>query len=193
MHGPEDERLRELLALARGGDRGAFDELTIALRPRIKTMGWVSSYLQPRLDGSDIAQEVLMNVWSGLPEFRGSGIPQFLAWVRQTAIHALRDQHSHAYAKKRDARREGGEMPPELADSTLGPADIANAGEFWRCIADCLPKLTEAQREAVELIVFKCMGYAEAGEVLGKNRGTVMTNFRAALPVLRRCLGEETL
>ena len=124
----DDERLRALLARARAGDRDAFFELAQALRSRIKGVGWIAPHVQAQLDGSDVAQEVLLRVWAALPELKSGGIPQFLAFVRTTARHVFMDTRERAEADCRDARRQGEELPELFSDEDADPVDVRAFG-----------------------------------------------------------------
>ena len=71
---PHDDATHELIAAARGGDRGAFDALAALHRSRLQ--GIVEQRLGPELRGrlavDDVLQETFLRAFRGLARFRST-------------------------------------------------------------------------------------------------------------------------
>jgi RNA polymerase sigma-70 factor (ECF subfamily) len=65
------------------------------------------------------------------------------------------------------------------------------ASEAGEAVRRAMGRLTPTLREAVELVVFQDLPYAEAGEVLGVPLGTVKSRIFNALKKLKEHLGHE--
>jgi len=164
-----------VLAAAQAGAPWAFERLYRDLA------GQVTGYLrvQGAAEPDDLASEVFIGVFSGLPQFTGdeSG---FRSWVFTIAHRRLVDE------RRRLARRPAVVPEDDLTPLTGGDAetDAVNAlGEQWvRRVCRDLP----ADQGAVLLLrVLGDLTLEQVAEVLGKSPGAVKQLQRRALTGLR--------
>ena len=99
----------DLIARARGGDKGALNSLFDRHRDRLRRMVEVrlDTRLQARLDASDVVQEAYVDVAGRLDEYlRDPKLPLFL-WLRLIVGERLMKLHRHHLGTQmRDAGRE---------------------------------------------------------------------------------------
>src|SRR5262245_5528075 len=83
---PEDQEVRELIARARAGDRGALDALIRRYRPRLERLiraRWRQQ--DAAVSASDIVQDASRRVFLKLHGFHGQDRREFEAWLWQIA------------------------------------------------------------------------------------------------------------
>jgi len=102
------EKMRELIDLARGGSREAFDGIVERYRGKLDT--WVQGQLGERLRGKveaeDIIQESLLQAFQSLGRFRGKTEASFRAWLQAIARHVILNQLRRHRLRGEDQPRE---------------------------------------------------------------------------------------
>jgi RNA polymerase sigma-70 factor (ECF subfamily) len=135
----------------------------------------------------DLLQETFLRVWNRIASFdaeRGALGPWVLTIARNRAIDYLRStdwRHSQASS---DLERL--ERPRLFVDIEEQYADR----DRIRQIRDAFTKLSENQRNVLELAYFEGLSQSEMAERLKMPLGTVKTWVRTALQTLRQELGE---
>lgn len=133
----------------------------------------------------DLVQETFMRVWNraqGLDAQKGSVGPWLLAVARNRAIDYLRS----AGGRERNAIEfEETDHPALYIDMER---DILFSDKARR-IKTAVEKLSQHQREVIELAYFEGLSQTEMAERMGQPLGTVKTWVRAALKNLRDELG----
>ena len=137
-------------------------------------------------DGQDLAQRTFLRLWRYRKKYKADGakFTTFLFMLaRQESIDFFRAE----------ARRRVQEESLAQAAGELTPATGTGAGalSFGDAVRRAMRRLTPTLREAVELVVFQDMPYAEAGQVLGVPLGTVKSRMSNALKRLKELLGHE--
>lgn len=159
----------ELVALAAGGDRGAFGELVrrhaSAVRITLRRMG-----AQPAL-AYDVAQDAFLQAFERCAEFRGEGA--FVGWVKRIAarLYLKRLRHNARYV----AELEGEPEPETEGVDAGGRMDLDEA----------LKALPEAERLCVSLCHGAGLTHAEIATTLGLPLGTVKSHVKRGLDRLR--------
>ena len=135
-------------------------------------------------DGQDLAQRTFLRLWRYRKRYRAEGA-KFT-----TFLFMLARQESIDFFRAETRRRMQEES---LAAAELAPAAGAGAASssFGESVRKAMGRLTPTLREAVELVVFQDMPYAEAGQVLGVPLGTVKSRMSNALKRLKELLGHE--
>jgi len=188
---PTDE---DLVALAQGGDTGAYDRLVTRHRGRIYAM--IRQMIKNEADAWDLAQESFIKAWKALPRFEAKA--RFSTWLYRIA-------HNTVYDWVRRRRPEsGGELNDEtFGESRIDPAslttpsadrrpDEALAGDELReKIEAALAQLSPAHRQAVVLKDVHGLAYKEIAEVMGCSLGTVMSRLFYARQKLQQLLKDE--
>ena len=136
------------------------------------------------VDGQDLAQRTFLRLWRYRRKYTADGakFTTFLFMLaRQESIDFFRAE----------ARRRVQEDALVQAAAELAPAAGAAAPQSGEKVRRAMGRLTPTLREAVELVVFQDMPYAEAGVVLGVPLGTVKSRVFNAMKRLKELLGHE--
>jgi RNA polymerase sigma-70 factor (ECF subfamily) len=185
----DDSKLEELVALARGGSRTAFDALAWRVRDRIQ--GWAARLTNDQDDAEDVAQLVLLRLHQQVAEFEGRS--RFTTWLymvtkRVVLSRRARERRRDALSAARaDALVPGGaEAEPEPIERTVG--DGRGVGEL---VASYLHVLSEREREVFELGDLRGLNATEIAERLGVKAVTVRTQLMRARRKIRLRMLEE--
>jgi RNA polymerase sigma-70 factor (ECF subfamily) len=170
----------ELVARAQQGDQQAFATLYETYRPL------VYRFLRRRLDGADeavedLTEDVFVKLYEKLDRYVERGLP-FTAWLYRIAHNQLVD-----YVRT---------LPRHQARSLDGVVDVAEtqATAEYRSVLDretlapALARLTDEQRQAVELRFLQGMSVAETAATMGRSEEAVKKLQARALVNLRRYL-----
>jgi RNA polymerase sigma-70 factor (ECF subfamily) len=158
-----------LAALAREGDRAAFDGLYRRYAPMVHAI-LLSTVSSRELD--DLVQDVFLAAWRGIERLRDAD--QVGAWLgtiaRNRGLAARRRQPSRA------------ELPDGLADR---PRD---EGEEILSVLQTLP---EAYREPLTMRLVEGMTGPEIAAATGLTHGSVRVNLHRGMKLLREKLREK--
>jgi RNA polymerase sigma-70 factor (ECF subfamily) len=165
--------LPSIIALARAGDRDAFDELVRRHRAHIRR-------LLQRLckDGSladDLAQDTFLHAWRRLHGLRVD--IAFSSWLRQIAV-SLWLQH---------LRRQPARPATESAETHAYDALDAAID-----LDDALSRLTPHERLCVALAYGEGMSHSEIATATSLPLGTVKTLIARGSAYLRECLAAHS-
>jgi RNA polymerase sigma-70 factor (ECF subfamily) len=191
-----------LIGRIRRGDDAARQQLLSRHRDPLRRMIAVrmDRRLAPRLDPSDIVQDVLADADSELSDYlRRRPIP-FYPWLRQLAWDRLVEEHRrHVRATKRTVKREEPdflELPDEsaclLADRLLdrrsSPSQHAVREETRRRVRAAIALLPDRDREVLVLRHLEQLTTAQTAGVLGITEAAVKARHVRALDRLQRRL-----
>lgn len=162
-----------VVALAMGGDRGAFTEL---VRRR---QSWLRNLLRRLCHDSaladDLAQQVLLRAWHALPALKSVGA--FGAWLRRLAINAwLAHARSAAPAM----------MPLEAAEHAMPVLTPAAGAQID--LDRALARLPRDERLCVVLAYSEGMSHGEISAATELPLGTVKSHIRRGAQRLRTLL-----
>ena len=101
-------KTQHLVALAKGGDESALNQLFKAYSPRVLWMIRLrmGKELRSKLESMDLAQETLINALSGLDDFTYKSEGDFVRWLSKICENELRRNLKRLHADKRDIRKE---------------------------------------------------------------------------------------
>lgn len=173
----------ELMRLSSTGNEMAFAEVVRRYQDVLLNFFLRSSVSFS--DGQDLAQRTFLRLWKYRKKYRGGGakFTTFLFMMaRQVSIDFFR-----AEATRREQEEK---LQKAAADPALSPGKpvAADQGEKVR---RAVGRLTPTLREAVELVVFQDLPYAEAGKVLKVPLGTVKSRVFNALAKLKEYMANE--
>jgi RNA polymerase sigma-70 factor (ECF subfamily) len=167
----------DLMTAARGGDRGAVEELLARYEPNIYRFGL-------RLCGNEeaareVLQETLLAAFTYLPGFRGdAALSTWLYHIaRSFCIKERRGQHP-----TRSLDEDGA---PELVDPTPQPDARAHAREIGEALSRAIAALPLEQREVLILRDVEGLGAEEAAMVVGIEVGALKSRLHRARATLR--------
>ena len=171
----------ELMQLSAKGSELAFSELVRRYQDVL-----LNFFLRSAVsfsDGQDLAQRTFLRLWRYRKKYR-AGEAKFT-----TFLFMLARQESIDFFRAETRRHAQEEALAQAAEQV--PAAGTGASEAGEAVRRAMRRLTPALREAVELVVFQDLPYAEAGEVLGVPLGTVKSRIFNALKKLKEHLGHE--
>lgn len=179
-----DDPAALLLRQAGRGDQVAFAELFDLLSPMVH--GVVLKVVRDPAQAEEVSQEVFVELWRLAARFDGSK-GSARSWAATLAHRRAIDRVRSEQASRDRVEREAAKALPEHdvvvaeVESSLDQARVRRA----------LARLSDLQREAVELAYFGGHTYREVAVLLGASEGTVKSRIRDGLIRLRDELGGE--
>jgi RNA polymerase sigma-70 factor (ECF subfamily) len=187
--------LEPLLRRALAGDPQARADLLGHLRDWARARGQdlAGRGLGPRLDASDIAQEVGLRVHRAFDTFGGQTVPQLLGWADQIVQNVVADIHRRQGADKRDAGREvaGAGLLCEVAGDGTSPSQQAVRHEREARLTEALGQLPEQQRLVFQLRLYEGLPFKEVARRVGVSEGHARVLMLRATERLRQELGDD--
>jgi RNA polymerase sigma-70 factor (ECF subfamily) len=154
-----------------------FTELFAANRARIQRLCY--GYLGPSGEVEDLFQEIMVNVWSSLPGFRGESSPA--TWLYRIAVNT-----ALVYRRKRRAT----EPLPELVDPALGAHRTLEDRERLAALRAAIATLPDHDRVVITLLL-DGLSYREIAEITGLTVNHVGVKISRIKQVLESRLSEE--
>ena len=183
----------------RAGD-GARDELFDRCRNYVSLLARVhiESWLQAKVDPSDLVQQTLLEAHRGMGGFQGQSEGEWLAWLKQILKHNATD-YIRSYkgtAKRRiqrevpmEARRHGSSLfridPSDPGDT---PSQLVMQHENEIQLAEAVSRLDEDHQQVILLRNVQRMSFNEVAERMGRSRPAVQMLWLRALKKLKDLL-----
>ncbi len=202
MNGPDSLSVADLLARAKHNDQADLDRLFASCRNylTIVARAQVESWLQAKVDASDLIQQTLLEAYRDFAHFRGTTEAEWLAWLRRILSHnAANFVRQYRGTEKRQARREialAGPGDSSAAGRLLEPADRGESpsAELLRkerelLMADALAQLSPDHREVIMLRNLQRLPFQEVAERMGRTRPATQMLWMRAIQKLQEVLG----
>jgi RNA polymerase sigma-70 factor (ECF subfamily) len=179
----------ELVALARLGDRRAFEELVV--RHQQKAFHIAFGFARDREEAKDLSQEAFLKAFTYLKQFDGRS--SFYTWFYRIVVNVCLD---HKRKAKRTAADEFDETvedrlePSHQALKPLPPDQQVLAGQISRKVEAALKTLPAKQRTAFILKNHQGLTIKEIAAVMKSAEGTVKVHLHRAVTALRQSLAE---
>jgi len=177
------EATDRLLQRAAGGDQRAFAELYDLIAPRM--LGLIRHVLKDQAQSEEVLQEVLLEIWQTAARFdpnKGKAVTWMLTMAHRRAIDRVRSAQS---SRDRDVRVGIRDLDREF-DHVAESVEVRIEHER---VERALSRLTDLQRQAVELAYYGGYTQSEVSDMLGVPLGTVKTRLRDGMIRLREELG----
>ncbi len=173
----------ELLGRVADGDRAAFAELYDQTGARV--LGLIKRLLKDHSQSEEVTQEVFLEIWQTATRFdpaKGSASSWMLTMAHRRAVDRVRASQS-----SRDRDTKIGIRDFETSyDSVTEQVEIRIEHER---VERALGRLTELQRQAVQLAYYGGYTHNEVSQMLHVPIGTVKTRLRDGMIRLRDELG----
>jgi len=185
-----------LLARARGGDREALDHLFGACRGylRVLARARLESWLQAKVDPSDLVQQSMLDAFRGFGQFQGVTSAEWLAWLRRIVEHNAADLVRFYHGA--DKRQVGREVA--LGDGSAGGVSPAAAGETPSqellrkerelLLADALARLSPDHSEVIVLRNLQRLPFDEVAQRMGRTRPAAQMLWMRAMQKLQEAM-----
>lgn len=186
------QELEKLVRLSQQGDREAFAQLCELRRKQLleEVNKKIDKRLLPRVDASDIIQEVFWDANRRLGEVIGNDV-SLLAWMRFLCNQKLIDMHrTHMASKKRSINREtprhdynagAGSLAERLVDGMTSPSMRFYKNEVIEKIKILLDELSPIDREIIAMRHYHSMSNKEVADSLGVSVNAASNRYVRAL------------
>lgn len=160
MSGCDEDR--ELVAQARAGSLGAFDELVRRHGPALYRFAWRNTH--DAAAAEELTQEAFVRAWRGLAGFRSQA--SFRTWLFRIITNLCINRAQRA--------RPAVELPETLAaDPGHEPDAEYRARRREAAVTQALARLPADQRAAILLSVYENLSQAEVAEAMGRSVASV--------------------
>ena len=173
----------DLLGRVAQGDRAAFAELYDRTASRV--FGLVKRLLRDHAQSEEVTQEIFLEIWQSATRYdpgKGGAMAWMLTMTHRRAVDRVRASQS---SRDRDTRIGIRDFAPEF-DSVAENVEITIESER---VKEAMKRLTELQRQAVQLAYFGGYSHSEVSQMLKVPIGTVKTRLRDGMIRLRDELG----
>ena len=186
-----EERL--IVERLKARDEQAFNEVVRTLGNRVFAL--VFRMLGNRAEAEDLAQEVFVQVFKAIDQFRNES--KLTTWVLRIAINLCKNRRG--YLRRRQSRKQesidtfGDRASMDNASGTTAgsierPDRIVEGLQMERIVQDAIAVLEDDFREALILRDVEDMSYEEIGEITGVPVGTVKSRIHRARERLREAI-----
>lgn len=173
----------ELMLRIAAGNESAFEELYDRLSPQV--FGLVRRILKDQAQSEEVTQEVFVEAWQQASRYdsaRGKAITWLLTLAHRRAVDRVRASQA---SKDRDLRQGIKEFQASYDDVE----ETAIQHDESRRVIQALERLSETQRDAIQLAYFGGYTHIEVAELLKIPVGTAKTRIRDGMNKLRDLMG----
>jgi RNA polymerase sigma-70 factor (ECF subfamily) len=187
-----------LLKRVRCGDEDARNELFEKCRAYVNLVAraQIGSWLQAKVDHSDLVQQTLLEAHRGLDEFRGTTDGEWLAWLKRIVQNNAADfVRRYGIAGKRRIAREvsldvgtpdDSQVPcRHPRDPGETPSQIVLRREEEIKISQAVSRLPEDYQEVIVLRNLERLPFDEIAQRLGRSRPAVQMLWMRAIRKLQ--------
>jgi RNA polymerase sigma-70 factor (ECF subfamily) len=196
----DDRNEAQFIARLVARDESAFNELVITYERRV--YGLVFRMLGRRDEAEDLAQEVFVQVFKAIDQFRGES--KLSTWIYRIAVNLCKNRTkylSRRHAGEQDDIDAIAERVPMSAAraATVGdvsrPDELVEGMQLEGIVKRAIQKLEPEFREALILADVEDMPYEEIAQIMNVPVGTVKSRIHRARAQLKalveKALGEK--
>lgn len=180
------EHLNAVMARVASGDNAAYAELYDSLSGPI--FGTVRRILKSYAMAEEVTHDVFLELWQKAALWdsaRGSAAAFAITMARRRAIDRVRSEESSRRRDETIGRAEFALPSDDVEDRVIAGENRAEATEL-------LGRLSEIQREVIDLSYFGGMTHQAISERLGLPLGTVKSRLHSALTAMRAQRGSPS-
>lgn len=183
---------KELLKRCRRGDEGAFAQLVDSHKDMVFTV--IDRMIYQKSIIEDLAQEVFIRVYKGIPHFRGKS--KLSTWIYRIAYNVCLAEigsghNRHDIPIMDDERGEA--LSQGLAKAHGNPEKWVEKLELKETIGRLLSCLRPKYRMVLTLYYLQGLSYTEIAQVMRLPLGTVKTHLHRARKRLRDMIIKEEI
>ena len=180
------QKTRELVTLAKDGDKSALNRLYTVYAERVRWMVRfrMGTELRSKLESMDLVQETLIHALKRLDDFTYKDEGDFVRWISKIAENEVRGNLRKLHAGKRDIRKEvrfdkdGSATGPGFVASpglirTTTPSVIMSRKDEMVKLEKAMDELKPQYREVIILTKIEGLSYKEISEKLGKSNDAI--------------------
>jgi RNA polymerase sigma-70 factor (ECF subfamily) len=180
------QNTRDLVVLAKEGDKSAIDQLYRVYAERVRWMVRfrMSGELRSKLDSMDLVQDTLIHAFNDLDNFTYKNEGDFVRWLSKIAENELRGNLKKLHAAKRDIHKEvrldnygpttaGGFVGIVAPNKATTPSVIMSRKEDLDKLARAMDALKSKYREVIVLTKIEGLSYKEIAGRLDKSSEAV--------------------
>jgi RNA polymerase sigma-70 factor (ECF subfamily) len=196
----EEETEAQFVARLVARDEAAFNELVTAYERRVFAL--VFRMLGRRDEAEDLAQEVFVQVFKAIDQFRGES--KLSTWIYRIAVNLCKNRTkylSRRHAGEQDEFEAMAERAPLTAAKGVSVGDVSRPDELVEgmqlevVVKRAIAQLDPEFREALVLRDVEDLSYEEIAAVTGVPDGTVKSRIHRARAQLRalveQAMGEK--
>lgn len=187
-HAKELEAEIELLKRIGQGDRLSFEELYDRFSGPLFSAAY--RVLNNQVTVEEVLQDVFLQIWEKAPLYNpaiGKPLTWAMTLTRNKAIDRLRSMQRRIRLQE-NAQREAENL--ERFDDRSSFDAVAST-ETCKLVREAMEKLSQDQRQVIELAFFSSMTHTEIAEHLSVPLGTIKTRIRRGLMKLRDVISPE--
>lgn len=176
-------RLQNLLARTATGDKLAFSDLYDEVAPRV--FGLVRRLLVDHSQSEEVTQEIFLEIWQTASRFdpnKGGATTWILTMAHRRAVDRVRASQS---SRDRDVKIGIRDYQNDY-DNVSTSVEVKVEHER---VEKAMGRLTELQRQAIQLSYYGGYSNSEVAEILSVPIGTVKTRIRDGMIRLRDEMG----
>jgi RNA polymerase sigma-70 factor (ECF subfamily) len=178
----------ELLKRIGQGDSASFALLYDRLAGALFSTAY--RVLNNQAAAEDVLQDVFVQIWEKAPLYNpalGKPLTWAVTLTRNKAIDRLRSTH------RRSRLQENVQHESEIFNQfdDRSSFDVVASAETSKLIRQAVEKLSNDQRQVIELAFFSSMTQAEIADHLGQPLGTIKARIRRGMIKLRDVIGPE--
>lgn len=184
--GRDDLADRAIMADVAKGDQQAFAEMYDRYANRV--FGVVRNVVRDPAQAEEVTQEVFLEAWRQARRYdpgRGAVATWLMTMAHRRGIDRVRSEQA---SRNREDRVSQADRPRPYD----GTAERAEANLEREQVRSALARLTDVQRQAIELAYYGGNTYRETAELLDVPLGTAKTRLRDGMIRLRDSLGVGT-
>lgn len=168
-----------LVARARRGERGAFDELV--KRHQRGLWRLVRRYVKNDADAADVAQQAFVRAFRALDRFRGEASVR--SWLYRIGINVALN-----HVRDRGREQPSDTAGDELTVDAVAPGAMLTA-ERAKALREAVAELPPKQRMVLELRVYDDLSFREVAALADCTENAAKVSFHYAVKRLREVLG----
>jgi RNA polymerase sigma-70 factor (ECF subfamily) len=175
----------ELVRIAQGGDRRAFDELVRRYKDKVYRLSY--KILRHEEDAAEALQDAFLSAYRGLPNFKAEST--FSTWLYRIATNAslmkYRRRREGHVSLEQSQSVDGAQEPMQIPDWTQQPMKELLNRETREVMEEGISRLPEELRTVFVLRDIEELSNAEVAEILNLSVAAVKSRLHRARIFLR--------